>query len=174
MSLAIVGNVTDDDGCDNHEDATTDAAFPTLCWTDARKQLVLAEQRTAAISTSIIGPEEDEYAQRQKHIIMYLTVECRSLKSQHVDHREWQGNVHLRKHGVSPVVDGVLVGCIEPSDEEVDDGEQVWYEYHEVAHDTCAESSYGKEEIYSCHGGNESVDGYVFLLVHQSAVLPDA
>lgn len=69
----------------------------------------------------------------------------------------------MRKHGVSPVVDGVLVGCIEPSDEEVDDGEQVWYEYHEVAHDTCAESSYGKEEIYSCHGGNESVDGYVFL-----------
>lgn len=95
-------------------------------------------------------------------------------QSQHVDHREWQGNIHLRKHGVGPVVDGILVGCIEPSYEEVDNGEQVRYEYHEVAHDTCTEACYGKEEIYSCHGGDESVDSYIVLLVHQSAVLPDA
>ena len=76
MSLAIVGNVTDDDGCDNDEDTTTDAAFPTLRRTDARKQLMLAEKRTAALSTRIIGPQEDEYAQRQEHVVMNLTIEC--------------------------------------------------------------------------------------------------
>ncbi len=72
-----LASIADDDGCDDHEDATTDAAFPTLRRTDARKQLVLAEKRTAAISTRIIGPEEDEDAQRQEHVIMYLTIECR-------------------------------------------------------------------------------------------------
>ncbi len=77
MSLTVVGQIADDDGCNDDEDATSDAAFPTLGWTDAWKQLVLAEERTAAVSTRIVGPEEDEYAQRQEHVIMYLSVECR-------------------------------------------------------------------------------------------------
>lgn len=77
MGCTVIGNVTDDDGCDNHEDAATDAAFPTLSRTDARKQLVLAEKRAAAVGTRIVRPEEDEDAQWQEHIIMYLTIECR-------------------------------------------------------------------------------------------------
>ena len=75
MGCTVIGNVTDDDGCDNHENAAADAALPTLCRTDAGKQLVFAEKRTAAIGTGIIGPEENENAQRQQHVIMYLTIE---------------------------------------------------------------------------------------------------
>jgi hypothetical protein len=95
MGCTIIGNVTDDDGCDNHENAAADAALPTLCRTDAGKQLVFAEKRTAAVGTRIVGPKEDEDAQRQEHVVMYLTVECRSLERQNVNHREWQGNIHL-------------------------------------------------------------------------------
>ena len=174
MGCTIIGNVTDDDGCDNHEDAAADAALPTLCRTDAGKQLVFAEKRTAAVGTRIIGPEEDEDAQRQEHVIMYLTVECRSLECQNVNHREWQGNIHLWKHGVGPVVDGILVACVKLCNEEIHDGEQVGYEYHEVAHNACAETCHGKEEINACHGGDEAVHADVFLLVYQSAILPDA
>ena len=43
--------------------------------TDAWKELMLAEKRTAAIGTGIIGPEENENAQRQQHVVMYLTIE---------------------------------------------------------------------------------------------------
>lgn len=63
MGCTVIGNVTDDDGCDNHENATADAAFPTLSRTDAGKQLVLAEKRAAAVGTRIVRPEEDEDAQ---------------------------------------------------------------------------------------------------------------
>ena len=72
MSCSVVCQIADDDGCDDDEDAASDAAFPALGWADAWKQLVLAEERTAAVGTRVVGPEEDEDAQRQEHVIMYL------------------------------------------------------------------------------------------------------
>ena len=93
--LAIIGEVSHDGSHDDDEDATAYASFPTLARTDAREELVLAKQRTAAIGTRVIGPEEDEHAQRQEHIVMYLTIHCRNLESQDVDEREGEGDVHL-------------------------------------------------------------------------------
>ena len=69
MSLSVIGDVTDDEGGDDDEDASADATFPTLARTDARKELVLAEERTAAVSTSVVGPEEDEDAQRRSESV---------------------------------------------------------------------------------------------------------
>ena len=91
MSCSVVCQIADDDGCDDDEDA----AFPALGWADAWKQLVLAEERTAAVGTRVVGPEEDEDAQRQEHVIMYLSIEGGCLKCQYVDHRERQGYQQL-------------------------------------------------------------------------------
>ena len=75
VGFAIVGNIADDTCCYQYEYASAYATFPTLGWTDARKELMLAEKRTAAIGTGIIGPEENENAQRQQHVVMYLAIE---------------------------------------------------------------------------------------------------
>ena len=105
---------------------------------------------------------------------MDLSIESGTFESQDVDHREWQGNVHLREHGVSPVVDGILIACVQLSDKEVYDGEQVRYEYHKVADHARSESSHGKEEVNSCHGRDEAIHADILFLVHQSTVFPDA
>ena len=86
MSCTVVCQIADDDGSNDDEDATSDTAFPTLGWTDTWKQLVFAEELTATVGTRIVGPEEDEDAQRQEHVIMYLSVECGCLKRQYVNH----------------------------------------------------------------------------------------
>ena len=75
MGFAIVGNIADNACCYQYEYTSAYAAFPTLGWTDARKELMLAKKRTAAIGTGIIGPEENENAQRQQHVVMYLAIE---------------------------------------------------------------------------------------------------
>ena len=72
------------------------------------------------------------------------------------------------------LVDGVLVARVKLCNEEIHDGEQVRNENDEVCHDAGTETCHGKKEIYACHGGDEAVDGYVFLSVYQSAILPDA
>ena len=127
---------------------------------------MLAEKRTAAIGTGIIGPEENENTQRQQHVVMYLAIESWCLETQYIDHWERQGDVQLREHSVSPIVDGIFVACVQLADEEIEDGEQIRYENHEIAHNAHAETSYGKEEVNTRHGADETVYRNILLLVN--------
>ena len=88
------------------------------------------------------------------------------LETQYVDHRERQGDVQLREHSVSPIVDGILVACIQFADEEIEDGEQIRYENHKIAHNAHAETSHGKEEVNTRHGADETVYRNILLLVY--------
>lgn len=70
-------------------------------------------------------------------------------------------------------MDSILVARIQLTDKQIYDGEQIGYEDNEIAYDAGAITCYRKEQIHTCYGRDEAVDGDVRLLVHQSAVLPD-
>ena len=75
--FAIVGNIAEImPAAIQYEYASAYAAFPTLGWTDARKEFMLAEKRTAATGTCIIGPEENENTQGKRHVETNLAIEA--------------------------------------------------------------------------------------------------
>ena len=90
-----------------HEDATTDAALPTLSRTNARKEFVLAEERTAAICAGVVDPQEDKHAQGQG---LYIHDAIGGgTERKHIEQREGQDDIHLAHHRVGPIVDGIFL-----------------------------------------------------------------
>ena len=68
-------------GCDH--DKTSNRALPALGRTDARKQLVLAQQGTEAIGTSVVHPKEHKHAERNE--IGIDLARSSGTKCQHID-----------------------------------------------------------------------------------------
>ena len=172
--ILVVTNEIPDDGCGyEHEEAAADAAFPALARRNAGEQLVLAQQRTAAVGAGVAHPKEDEDGEGQPGVERGREFSG-VVEGQHVDAREGQGDVHLREHGVGPVVDGILLFQIEFRDEEIDEREQVRDEYGRALGDAAAVAGHGNEEINAGHGGDEAVDGDGrHMLVDESGELPD-
>lgn len=129
------------------------------------------QQRTHAVGSGVVHPEEDEDAKRQDAVEVDAAV-GRCLEGEHVDAGEGQGDVHLREHGVGPVVDGVWLLQVELADEEIDHGEQIGNE-HSRGGQPGAVASHGQEEVGACHGGDEAVDADVFAVVDEGGKLPD-
>ena len=95
------------------------------------------------------------------------------LERQYVDGREWQGDVHLSEHRVSPVLNGIFLLQIEFADEQVNYCQQVGNERcrgHEVGAIACE----SKEQIDACRRGNEAIDIRVLdVLIDQTGVFPE-
>ena len=106
-------------GDNQHEHAATNASLPGFAWADAWKELVLSQQGSSTIGSCIVGPKEHEDAQGQKHIDREHSL-WSGLKSQYVDHREREGNIHLSEHRVSPTMERILILEIEFGDEQIE------------------------------------------------------
>ena len=68
-----IGEISDNSSNNQYEESTSYASFPTLLRTDTWEEFMLAEERTAEISTCVICPKEDEYTLWKKEIKGYLS-----------------------------------------------------------------------------------------------------
>ena len=130
---------------------------------------MLSEERSGEISTGVVGPKEDEDAQRNQVIVVDHIADA--AECQHVESGERQGNIHLREHSVRPIIDGIGRLGVEFGDEHIHYGEQIGNEYCR-GYDARAVASHAEEEVDGCNGGEEAVDAYVLNVVDNARKLP--
>ena len=95
-------------------------------------------------------------------------------ESQYVYHWKKGRAIYIwDKHGVSPVVNGIFILCIQFTGQR----DRRWSEYMvwiPVGLDnTTINTRNGKEKVNSCYRGNKSVDSDVLYIVDQSAIFPN-
>ena len=133
-----------------------------------------SQQRAHTVGSGVVDPQEHEYRQRQQRIETHRSLRC-GCECQHVEQRERQGDIHLREHGVCPVLDGVSLLQVQFADQQIDDGHQVRDKDHALGNATievAAEIGHRVEEIDGSDGTDEAVDSDAGTLVDQSRKLP--
>ena len=135
---------------------------------------MLAEQHACAVGSRVVAPVEDEDGQRKDGIeadgraLRQVGV---TLERQHTKQGKGQGHVNLTQERVRPVVEGTTLFAVKFAHKQVNQNQQVGDEDAGVR---ClgAVAEEGKEQQHTAHGGDERVDRYVFLAVHQPGKLP--
>ena len=154
-----------------YKDAASDASFPALARTNTWEEFVLAEERTAEVSASIVCPKENKHAKRQQIVVNHAV--CTLTECEYVDCRQRQCDIHLRKHCIRPVVYRIRRLCVEFGDEQIDDSKQVRDE-HCRRNDARAIASDTEEQVHAGNGGDETVRCDAFYVVHNASKLPDS
>ena len=116
-------------------------------------------------------PQEYEDADWQKHVINHEPRIGIAPEGQDGKTRERQRDIHLRHHGIGPVVNGVFVSRKEAAAEEVYDSQQIRYEYRRWGH-SATKARNSDEQEYSCRRTDEAVDTYILTLIHKTRKLP--
>ena len=134
-----------------------------------------SQQRAYAIGSGVVDPKENEDGEGQQGVERYYTI-VGGGKSQHIQHREGKGYVHLRQHSIGPVLNGVWMFQVKLGNQQVENGNQIGDEDHRLgctAIKVATEIGHGKEEIDAGHGGDETVDIHILPFIDQSCKFPD-
>ena len=114
-----------------------------------------AKQRATDVGTGIVDPQEHEY--RQRHQVGVLNIVAVAAERQHIEQRERQGDIQLRHHGVRPVVHGVLGLQVKLGHHQVDDADEVGYEYR-GRRQPAVVARHRQKQVDTADGRNKAVD----------------
>ena len=86
---------------------------------------MLSEQHACEISECVVHPNEDEDGKRHDEHVLGCRISPVVLESQHIEQGKRKANVDLAEHGISPIVERIVLLQVEFSDHEIDEYSQI-------------------------------------------------